>query len=132
MKNIPFPIWPTLFDPFGGWYFYGSHLTDLCVSIFGAGWTSVSAGIRGGRICARVQYPCFSVTLRTSPEPQPLLVTADRAYTLDDHGCYAAGMRHFCNVAQGVETADPERLVSSVQLLNAILDACREGQPYPG
>lgn len=31
------------FSPFGGWYFYGSHLTDLCVSIFGENWLSVQA-----------------------------------------------------------------------------------------
>lgn len=114
------------FDPFGGWYFYGSHLTDLCVSIFGRDWSGVSAEIQGDRITARVRYPRFSVVLRTSPEMQPLLITADREYQLDDHGCYAAGMMHFCNVASGREECCTEDLVSSVALLRGILAACRE------
>lgn len=118
------------FSPFGGWYFYGSHLTDLCVTLFGDGWDSVSAAIRGDRVTARVRYPGFTVTLQSSPEVQPFLVKADQDYVLDDVHCYEAGMRHFCAVAAGEDPGCTELMVSSVRLLDQILSAAREPQPY--
>jgi len=120
------------FSPFGGWYFYGSHLTDLCVSIFGTGWEGVSAVMEGDRVTAQVRYPGFSVMLQSSPEVQPFLFAADRVYTLDDVHCYEAGMRHFCALAQGKEPGCTELMVSSVRLLDSILTAAREPQPYCG
>lgn len=120
------------FSPFGGWYFYGSHLTDLCVTLFGTSWTEVSASQLADRICARVQYPDFTVILRSSPEAQPFALKADAVYEFDDVHCYEAGMARFCQVALGQETGDLPGQVSSVRLLNAILTALREGQPYPG
>ena len=120
------------FSPFGGWYFYGSHLTDLCTCIFGTHWAGVSACIQADTITARVSYPGFTVTLRTSPEPQDILCTAGIPQKLDDIHCYDAGMRHFCDLAEGSAGSDIPALVSSVQLLNAILTSVREGKPYPG
>lgn len=120
------------FSPFGGWYFYGSHLTDMCVTLFGTGWKGVTARQQAGRITARVEYPGFIVTLRSSPEVQPFVLQADTRYEFDDVHCYEAGMRHFCAVAQGAETGDLPGQISSVQLLDAILTSAREGKPYPG
>lgn len=120
------------FSPFGGWYFYGSHLTDLCVWIFGTGWTSVRACQEGGAITAQVEYPGFRVILRSTPAPQPFLVNAGEVHQLDDHGCYDAGMAHFIAAAEGRESGTAEILVSSVKLLDGILTSLRAGQPYPG
>ena len=121
------------FSPFGGWYFYGSHLTDLCVTIFGENWLSVQASQNGDRITAAVEYPSFQVVLRTAPAVQPLLLLAgEYTYTLDDSGCYDAGMAHFIAAAQGRETGNAAKLVRSVALLDAIFTSLREGQPYPG
>jgi len=119
-------------SPFGGWYFYGSHLTDLCVTLFGTGWHGVSARQEGSRMTARVHYDDFTVTLRSSPEAQPFLLVAEDVCEFDDVHCYEAGMTHFCNVAQGLETGDLPGQVSSVRLLNAILTAVGAVQPYPG
>ena len=120
------------FSPFGGWYFYGSHLTDLCVTLFGDEWQGLSASIDRDRIAARIQYPGFSVVLRSSPEVQPFLFTADRDYILDDVHCYEAGMRHFCAAAEGQEPGCTDTLVSSVRLMDAILAAVREAPPCCG
>lgn len=120
------------FSPFGGWYFYGSHMTDLCTCIFGTHWTDVSASIQADTITARVTYPDFTVTIRTSPEPQEILFTADKVYRLDDIHCYEAGMKHFCTLLERNAKTDVSALVSSVQLLDAILTSAREGKPYPG
>lgn len=117
------------FSPFGGWYFYGSHLTDMCITLFGTGWVGVSASQERDRITAWVQYPDFTVILRSSPEAQPFALAADTIYEFDDVHCYEAGMAHFCQVAQGREAGDLPGQVSSVRLLNAILTALREEQP---
>lgn len=120
------------YSPFGGWYFYGSHLTDMCVTLFGPGWMGVSAVQEKDRITARVQYPGFTVVLCSSPETQPFLLKADTVYEFDDIHCYEAGMAHFCQVALGQGTGDLPGQISSVRLLNDILTALREGLPYPG
>jgi len=120
------------FSPFGGWYFYGSHLTDLCTCVFGTGWTGVQAQIQRDAICAQVIYPDFRVNLRTSPQPQEILFTAGSTHALDDTHCYEAGMAHFCDLVQGRAESDIPALVSSVRLLDAILTSAREGKPYPG
>lgn len=122
------------FSPFGGWYFYGSHLTDLCVTLFGCGWQTASAQLRGSRVSVMVRYPRFSVSLKSSPAKQPpVLQMADRSYVLDDQGCYQAGMLHFLSVAQGGTLGRVEELVSSVRLLEAVFTSLREGgRPCPG
>lgn len=119
------------YSPYGGWYFYGSHLTDLCVSIFGTDFTSVSAFQSGAAVTAVVTYPGFTVTLRSTAKPRPCLLSADRIYTLDDRGCYDAGMLHFVAAAQGKESGNIAALVRSVDLLDGIITSLREGQPCP-
>ena len=122
------------FSPFGGWHFYGSHLTDLCVTLFGRGWQTAAAQLQGSKLHAVVHYPRFSVSLRSSPVKQPpVLQMDDRSYVLDDQGCYQAGMVHFLSVAQGAALGCVEELVSSVRLMDAILTSLREGgRPCPG
>lgn len=120
------------YSPFGGWYFYGSHLTDMCITLFGTGWEGVTACQEGDRITARVEYPGFTVTLCSSPEVQPFVLQADTRYEFDDVHCYEAGMGHFCAVAQGLASGDLPGQVSSVKLLNQILTAARAGKPYCG
>lgn len=121
------------FSPFGGWYFYGSHLTDLCVTLFGCGWQNAAAQLRGSKLSAVVHYPGFSVLLRSSTIKQPpVLQMADRSYVLDDQGCYQAGIMHFLSTAEGTTLGRVEELVSSVRLMDAILISLREGgRPYP-
>lgn len=121
------------YTPFGGWYFYGSHLTDLCTFLFGGNWRSVSAHINGGRVEALVSYPQFTVRLCSSIAPQPLLLRAGRdAYELDETGCYRAGMAHFVAVAQQKEPGQTSRLLDSVLLMDGIMNSLRQGAPqYP-
>ena len=120
------------YSPFGGWYFYGSHLTDLCVSVFGPDWQSVAATQEGAQITATVSYPDYTVTLRTAPKPQPYLLHGDQVYQLDDRGCYDAGMAHFMAAAEGREESVIHSLVRSTQLMDAIITSLRAAQPYPG
>ena len=120
------------YSPFGGWFFYGSHLTDLCVSVFGPDWQSVNATQEGAQITATVSYPHYTVTLRTSPNPQSYLLHADRVYRLDDRGCYDAGMAHFIAAAEGREGSVIVSLVRSTQLMDAIITSLRAALPCHG
>ncbi len=113
------------FSPFGGWFFYGSHLTDLCTCLFGGGFLSVQARCEDAAVTASVRYSDFTVTLRTTPQPQPPLLIADRVYPLDDRGCYLAGMCHFLSVIKNETSGCAERLCDSVRLMDAILAALR-------
>lgn len=115
------------FSPFGGWYFYGSHLTDLCVFFFGGDFRRVDATMDSGCVTARVEYGGFAVTLRSTPQPQPPVLTADRDYILDDQGCYRAGMAHFLSACKKETPGCAERLCSSVKLMDAILRSLRAG-----
>lgn len=115
------------FSPFGGWYFYGSHLTDLCTCLFGGDFTSVQARCENAVVTAEVAYPGFTVTLRSAPAVQPPVLTADRAYVLDDHGCYESGMAHFLSVIKKETPGCAERLCASVRLMDAIVTALRAG-----
>lgn len=118
------------YTPFGGWYFYGSHLTDLCALLFGGDWRSLSAHISGDSVEALISYPGFTVRLLSSSDPQPLLFWADRTpYELDETGCYRAGMAHFLAVAQKKEPGQLPRLLDSVLLLDAIMNSLRQGAP---
>ena len=119
------------YSPFGGWYFYGSHLTDVCVSIFGTGWQSVTAAQEGAQITATVTYPDYTVTIRSTPQTQPFIIRAGQSYTLDDRGCYAAGMAHFIAAAEGKESGVASLLVHSTRLMDAIITSLRAAQPYP-
>lgn len=117
------------FSPYGGWYFYGSHLGDLCIALFGENILEVSAELSCGCVAARVRYPSFTVTLRSTPEVQAPILTAGHAYVLDNGGCYEAGMRHFHAVARGEEEGCAARLCASVRLVDAVFTSLRTGRP---
>lgn len=117
------------FDPYGGWYFYGSHLTDLCTTLFGAQFLSVEASLQADMLFAEVQYAAFTVHLRSTTQAQPPILRAERDYILDDTGCYRSGMAHFLNVAAGKENGQAARLVASVRLMDAIFTSLRRVSP---
>ncbi len=117
------------FEVYGGWYFYGSHSTDLCTFLFGSGWQEVSATVEGASVTAEIKYPAFSVTLKTTPERKDPTVTIDKEYIITGESSFDAGIRHFAAVAEGKEDGVPERLVSSVELAKAILKSASTKEP---
>lgn len=127
-KNYSLSYQADPFSPFGGWYFYGSHLTDLCVELFGTDFTRVLAHLKDGQVSVSVRYADFEVNLESSPEPQPLILTADKDYVLDDVGCYKAGMLHFSDIINGKAPGCEQRLLHSVRLLDAVFSSLRSGK----
>lgn len=117
------------FSPFGGWYFYGSHLTDVCAYLFGGDFYRVGAKLCGGSVTALVNYPGFTVTIKSTPEAQPFIFTADREYHLDDKSCYKAGMSYFTGLVNGNTPNSGRRLLASVRMMDAVIHSLRSGGP---
>jgi len=122
-------------SPFGGYRFYGSHLTDLCSMIFGTQALSADSTRFGDAVCTVVKYPNRSVILHSQPDlekPQVIYSTQDSlSYTtLDDKSCYRNGMQVFIKM---VETGTPaprklDQLIFSVNLLDAIMRSLASGK----
>lgn len=121
--------WADPFSPYGGWYFYGSHLTDLCAYLFGGDFRSVRARLEQGCMRAWVAYPKRTVVLETTPQVQPPVLLADRTYILDDTQCYRYGMEAFCRLVAGENPGPKGYLVASVRLMDAIMQSLRLGTP---
>ena len=115
------------FSPYGGWYFYGSHLTDLCAAICGTGAYSVSARLSGSEVTADIYYPGKKVRVFSAPDIERAAVTMDDEYVLDDKECYFYGMKAFFDVVSTGQSPDGERLLFSVRLMDAIMRSLASG-----
>lgn len=121
-------------SPFGGYRFYGSHLTDLCASVFGTDASSANAICHDDAVTTFVRYPSRTVTLHSQIEYEKPQVSYTahstlQTLTLDDTRCYLNGMKAFI---EGIENGVPdqahlERLVFSVSLLDTIMRSLSEG-----
>lgn len=116
------------FSPYGGWYFYGSHLTDLCAAICGTDAYSVCARLSGSEVTADVSYPGKKVRIFSAPHVERAAVTMDAEYVLDDKECYFHGMKAFFDVVSGGRSPDGERLLFSVRLMDAIMRSLASGR----
>ncbi|MEA5051141.1 MAG: Gfo/Idh/MocA family oxidoreductase [Oscillospiraceae bacterium] len=123
-------------SPFGGYRFYGSHLTDLC-SLFFSGALAVSSKRAGDSVCSTVRYADRLVTLESGPRlDSPCIVYEQegklRVAAPDDAPCYRAGMQAFLAAVQsgrGMENTD--RLAASSGLLAAIVRSLESGREEP-
>ena len=119
-------------SPFGGWYFYGSHLTDLCAAICGEHAVSVKASISGDHVSADVYYeeqkknPAGvkankKVQIYSAPDLPHPMVKMKKDYILDDTTCYVHGLQAFFDVISSGKSPDTGRLLFSVKLMDAIM-----------
>ncbi|MEM5767262.1 MAG: Gfo/Idh/MocA family oxidoreductase [Bacillota bacterium] len=116
------------YSPHGGWYYYGSHLTDLCAAIAGCDPIGLEAAREGNRVQALVRYPELLVRLDGSPEQQALVFKfTGRAGAVtelavpDYERCYRLGMERFSRMLREGESVHPERLLFSTRLLDTII-----------
>lgn len=124
-----------VYSPFGGYRFYGSHLTDLCSLIFSSPPLSVSCQQMEEAVTTSVRFPQRLALLHSTPDfskPQLLVSTKYSLpeLTLDDKRCYFYGMRAFINL---IEKAQPDRknlkrMVTSIQILNAMIHSLETGE----
>lgn len=122
-------------SPFGGYSFYGSHLTDLCSLLFSSPPLSVSCQKLEEAVTTSVRFPQQLALLHSTPDfskPQLCLSTKNSLtkLTLDDQRCYFYGMQAFIKL---IEKGQPDRknlkrMVSSIQILNAMMRSLETGE----
>ena len=122
-------------SPFGGYRFYGSHLTDLTSVLFGMENLSVKTVQVGDTINTTLISPQQIIVLHSQPDltkPQVIFDNGDSLQTLtfDDQLCYLNGMRAF---VEAIDCGKPDpvrmrQLVFSVRLLDAIMCSLESGE----
>lgn len=130
-----------LLSPYGGWYFYGSHLTDLCAAVCGTdalkvkAWTGEAEAATSGSGSAQpgaevfvdVHYPRKTVRLYSAPDLQkPKVVLGTEEYILDDEACYKYGMEAFFDTISSGGSRN-NNLLFSVRLMDAIMRSLSVG-----
>lgn len=118
-------------SPFGGYAFYGSHLTDLCAFLFGPA-LSVAAHRTGDIVTGVVSYAERQVLLQSSIQygPPQIIFERDGAMhieTLDDGVCYRYGMQAFVDAIPLAKNDEADRFSASVTLLSGLLDSLARG-----
>lgn len=117
-------------SPFGGWPFYGSHLTDLCATICGTAATEVTAERIDNHINVEVIYSNKKVRISSAPIIVSPTVNLDGSiFTLDDKNCYEYGMKAFHSMLQENKNPIEDRLLFSVALMSAIISSLESGKP---
>lgn len=118
-------------SPYGGWYFYGSHLTDLCAAINGTNAREVKAWMKGAEVFVDVYYPKKTVRLYSAPDLENPRVAAGAEYILDDKACYEYGMKAFFDTIYSGRSRNGDRLLFSVRLMDAIMRSLANGCALP-
>lgn len=117
-------------SPYGGWYFYGSHLTDLCCLLCGGlPVRALHCALQENRVTAQVEYDGLQIVLQGEPKPVPPTFTfikqngSPTTVELPDYekDCYACGLNAFLQAAHAGRSVGLVRLVQSAQLLEAIV-----------
>jgi predicted dehydrogenase len=127
-------------NPYGGFFFYSSHLAEIMLTVFGYGPESVDAHEAGGSVTATAHYDEFDVTnhfVNGTGYYSAAVFTKTRPVLreIDISMCY----RHECEAfARMLRTGEMnhsyEELVYPVFYLNAVYEACKTGvrQKLPG
>lgn len=117
-------------DPFslyGGYYFYGSHLTELCTELCGINFTDVIVSRRDKDVSALVKYPDLTAMLTSPPYVKNLSISVFSSKTqhfiIDESECYYWGMKRFIEMLETkVAPIKYEEFVYSVEMLNKIMN----------
>jgi len=130
-------VWAPLnmVNPYGGFYFYSSHLVEIALRIFGQRPASVIANEARGSVAALLRYPEFDVSLhflQGAGHYGATVHTAKASPTgpIDISECYLLEARAFAEMlATGAAHQPIEDLIRPVLILNAIEEAYRTGAP---
>lgn len=121
-------------SPYGGLWFYGPHLVDMCLAVFGCAWQDVQVQTLPNAVCAMVRYNGFGVTLQfVKNNPQNLAVLDFGSHMacvdLEIGQCYPLGMRAFAAMLAGTQPGPPPGFFSSsVALMGAIGSGAEAGK----
>lgn len=115
-------------SPFGGYYFYGSHLAEICTALCGRDFISVKASRRASEVSVIVEYPKISAILHSSPLAKGLNISlfgeGAEHFKIDESSCYCRGMEIFVSMLKtGDLPCDYEDFVYPVEMLDTIIQS---------
>ncbi len=120
-------------NEYGNFYFYASHLAEICLTIFGYDPIAVQAVRSKSGVAAMLEYEDFVVDISYTDEAYrygATIITKSEAVqrNIDISGCYEAEITHFVKMLRTGEVPQCDRdIVLPVKLLNAIERAYTEG-----
>ena len=130
LKNAVMTFAAEMQSPYGGFYFYGSHLADMCVEAFGCDIKSVSAFVKNGHLSAVVRYDALDVYLSFATS-YTAIAYGDKGNifkTISTNDIYKVEVGHFTEMVKtGVSPLSSDQLLKPVLLLNAIEESLTQG-----
>lgn len=125
-------------SPYSGFYFYASHLVELCLAVFGWGPGAVTALQAKNGLTAIFHYDGFDAVCSYTPGCYRYFVqlTADgnvlEAKEIDPEPAYRLEAEEFAAMLRtGVMPYSYEQLIEPVLCMNAIEQSCKTGQKVP-
>lgn len=121
-------------NDYGGFFFYSSHLAEICLTVFGGDPKSVVAVRNNDSVCAIVNYDRFSVTANFSNSCNAYSgsIFSENAYyhrDIDLSSCAFSEAAAFVNMLRTGEMPHTyEQLAAPVFFLNAVKEAYETGK----
>lgn len=118
---------------YNGLHFYGSHLVEMALEIFGRDFKLESTKQEGENVTAVMQYDKFLLELcfeKDNYTPQVYIETKDETIseTIDISNCYQCGMEYFLDVLSGKRQPEPtENLIQNVKTMEEIICLLNNG-----
>lgn len=122
-------------SPYGGFYFYASHLIETAMMIFGYDALRVHAIEKQTNICVTLEYADFAIPLTYTTVANLYGGTVLTTSEIVSHrivlaGCYEIEVAHFAHMVRTGEAPQPlEELALPVIAMNAIRRAYETGVP---
>nr|MDD6336574.1 Gfo/Idh/MocA family oxidoreductase [bacterium] len=119
---------------YAGLFFYGPHLTEVALTIFGYDVKSVIAVDNDGPVTAILRYGRYDVSLLFSKNDKDhgcMLVgeKGNHYRTINYDGAYKAELEHFADMLRtGKSSQCTEMLVKPVAVLNALVTSIKTGK----
>jgi hypothetical protein len=121
-------------NEYSGFFFYSSHLTEMCLRIFGNNPIAVTAKAFGGNVAAMVEYEDYTISLQFVGESyvyfgQIVNKSGVYARNIDISLAYRHECEEFADMLRNGKMAHTyEELVLPVYLMNAIHESYTSGQ----
>jgi predicted dehydrogenase len=130
--TVCFPA--TIHNPYGGLHFYGSHLAEICLALFGYDWVSVRSCAAGDTVTAILRYPDCSVIMNFIPnstEHYAVLFGEKRSIVreIDISLVFKSQLSRFVQMLKSSVLPQPlDQLVAPVRLVNAVVTSFENGR----
>lgn len=121
-------------NEYGGFYFYSSHLAEMCLNTFGYDPIAVTAKENNDNVVVMVEYESYTITLLFSANGGMYfgqVVTADKIYAreVDISLIYQHECEQFADMLRrGKMKYSYQQLIKPVYLLNAIYKSYTTGE----